>query len=218
MVSKNNKNKSKSNVRRRNKASSAIVVYSQKTNIPSRFPRAFGDELTANFKFSSIITIPANQSYFTGLIVLGKGSPSSGYEFLSHLSSLFSANSQVYTRWLISDLRVEVRATGVGGTANTFIAASYIPSNSSTDSPPNNLAELSNSMHYAESSLGTVGAFRLNCTDYFNDWRQVVDSDDGDAQMGLIQLYSSGVSSTTAVQTGGVVTVSGRLHFCGLKL
>jgi len=184
--------------------------------LPARFPRAPGDDMNVPFNLTYLGIIPAGSGVNGELLVLGRGTTSTGYTFLNTVSNLFSANSQIYSRWMISRLKVTVRATGVGGTANTFIAASYIPSNSTRDSPPGSLSEVSQANHYAESSLGTTGTFELNCAEYHNDWRETSDSDDSDAQVGLIQLYESGSGGSTA-QTAGVVTVSGVLHFCGLR-
>jgi hypothetical protein len=184
--------------------------------VPARYPRASGDTFVMPFKFTELLEVPSGDFTVSRLLVLGNGTNSTGYIFLNSKCPQFSAGIGFTSRWVITDLTVEVRATGVGGNANTFIAASYIPSNSSVDSPPNTLGELSNSAHYAESALGTIGRFTVKPTEYFNDWRQVNDSDDSDAQMGLIQLYGSGSGGSSAI-TAGVYTVSGVLHFCGLR-
>jgi len=186
-----------------------------KSAIPSRYPRAVGDTFSMPFKFTNVLETTSGTPT-TKLLVLGQGTSTGSYIFLNDTCAQFSAGVGFTTRWVLTDLKVEVRATGVGGSANTFIAASYIPSNSSLDNPPTGLGEVSNSAHYAESSLGTIGSFEVKPTEYFNDWRQVSDSDDSDAQCGLIQLYGSGGGSGTA--TAGVYTVSGTLHFCGLRL
>lgn len=212
MVKKNGK-MVKSKARKRN---TQRVV-----RLPNHYPRAIGDEAIIPFHATDLIIIPGSTGGSTNtvaeLLVLGKGTSTTGYTFLNSVSSVFSANAVCYSRWMVTNLKVVVRATGVGGTANTFVAASYIPSNSTVENPPVSLAELSQSNHYAESSLGTVGSFVVNPADYFNDWRQITDTDDSDAQAGVIQLYGSGVGGTGA-QTAGVVSISGNLHFCGLRV
>ncbi len=187
----------------------------QQSVIPSHYPKAPGDTMVMPFKFTSLLEVTGGAAVGK-LLVLGKGTTTGDYIFLDDVCSVFQAGILINTRWMITNLSVEVRATGIGGTANTFIAASYIPSNSSLDNPPTGLVEVSNAHHYAESSLGTVGKFSVQPTDYFNDWRQVSDSDDSDAQAGVIQLYGSGGGSGTV--TAGVYTVSGVLHFCGFRL
>lgn len=187
------------------------------SRIPAHYPRAAGDTVTVPFKFTQLITLPASASTVGKLLVLGRGTSTGDYLFFNDQCAQFLGLMLVYTRWMISDLEVEVRATGVGGTANTFVASSYIPSNTSVDNPPTGIGEVSQAMHYAESSLGTTGKFRVKPTDYFNDWRQLTDGDDSDAQCGLIQLYGSG-SASSGPSTAGVYTVSGVLHFCGLRI
>lgn len=185
--------------------------------IPSHYPKAMGDTFSMPFKFTSLLETTGGASV-TKLLVLGNGTSTGGYIFLTDVCAPFLAGTQFTTRWMITDLNVEVRATGVGGNANTFIAASYIPSNSGLDNVPLGLAEVSNSVHYAQSSLGTVGKFHVRPTEYFNDWRQVTDPNDGsDSQCGLIQLYGSG-GGGSGVATAGVYTVSGVFHFCGLRV
>jgi len=206
MVKKQNKNQNKAKRRKQG------VL-----GMPSRFPRAFGDEFNMPFKFTELLTIPAGSSTAKRLYVLGKGTSTGDYVFFNNVCAAFLANSIYTTRWMITDLKVQVRATGVGGSSNTFIAASYIPSNTTLDNPPVSLAEVSQSMHYAESSLGTVGNFAVNPPEYFNDWRQVTDNDDSDSQCGLIQVYGSGTPGSEGV-TAGAITVSGRLHMNGLRL
>lgn len=187
-----------------------------KSGIPMHYPKAPGDTMVMPFKFTSILTIPTSSSTAGKLLVLGKGTSSGDYIFFNDLCAPFATVIGMTSRWMITNLSVEVRATGVGGAANTFIAASYIPSNSGVDNPPASLAEVSQAVHYAESSLGTVGKFQVRPTDYFNDWRQVEDTDSSDAQAGLIQLYGSGYPGSNP-QSAGVYTVSGVLHFCGFK-
>ncbi len=197
----------------KNKASGIMV---RATPLPSSYPSAVGDTMVVPFKFTDLVSVPSGSAVTTGLLVLGSGTSSTGYTFLSDACAPFGALYKITTRWMLTDLKVQVRATGVGGTANTFIAASYIPSDTTRDNPPADLGELSNAHHYCESSLGTVGGFTVQPTQYFNDWRQCSDPDNSDAQAGLIQVYGSGTPGSSAV-TAGVVTVSGVLHMCGLR-
>lgn len=186
--------------------------------IPLHYPKAPGDTMVMPFKTTGILTVPAGSNTVGKLLVLGRGTNSGDYIFLSSASAQFSAVAPISSRWMITNLRVEVRATGVGGTANTFIAASYIPSNTGVDNPPLSLSEVSQAIHYTESSLGTVGRLQVEPTDYYNDWRQTVDeADASDSQAGLIQLYGSGTPDSSGV-TAGVYTISGVLHFCGLRI
>jgi len=186
--------------------------------IPLHYPKAPGDTMVMPFKTTGILTVPAGSNTVGKLLVLGRGTSSGDYIFLSSASAQFSAVAPISSRWMITNLRVEVRATGVGGTANTFIAASYIPSHTGVDNPPLSLSEVSQAVHYAESSLGTVGRLQVEPTDYYNDWRQTVDeADASDSQAGLIQLYGSGTPDSSGV-TAGVYTISGVFHFCGLRI
>lgn len=186
--------------------------------IPLHYPKAPGDTMVMPFKTTGILTVPAGSNTVGKLFVLGRGTSSGDYVFLNSASAQFSAIAQISSRWMITNLRVEVRATGVGGTANTFIAASYIPSHTGVDNPPLSLSEVSQAIHYAESSLGTVGRLQVEPTDYYNDWRQTVDeADASDSQAGLIQLYGSGTPDSSGV-TAGVYTISGVFHFCGLRI
>jgi len=203
--------------RRRNRRQNSSTV-STVGRIPSYYPRAPGDTMSMPFKFTGLLLVPPSAGTVGKLLVLGKGTNTGDYIFLNTICAQFSALQAISSRWMLTDLKVQVRATGVGGTANSFIAASYIPSNTGIDNPPTDLLEVSQAIHYAESSLGTVGNLSVQPTDYFNDWRQVNDSaDNSDSQVGLIQLYGSGVSTSDPV-TAGVYTVSGNLVFCGLRL
>lgn len=203
------------NVRRNRRKNSPIAM--PIARIPSHYPSAPGDTMMMPFKFSGVLTIPSSSTTVGRLLVLGKGVNSGDYIFLNTACAQFNAMQAISSRWMVTNLKVQVRATGVGGSANTFIAASYIPSNTAIDNPPTDLFEVSQAVHYAESSLGTVGNFSVQPTNYFNDWRQVTDSaDDSDAQAGLIQLYGSGATSSSGV-TAGIFTVSGNLAFCGFR-
>lgn len=185
--------------------------------MPSRFPDAPGDQATINFKSTLLVLVPASAATVIDLLVLGVGATGvPGVEYLSSASALFSANAQCYTKWMLEQFTVEVRATGVGGEANTFVAASYLPSNTSQDGIPSSLSELSQAIHYTESSLGTVGRFTVRPCQYFNDWKMVDNGDPNDKQCGLLQLYGSGKFGSASF-TAGVVTISGIVHFCGLR-
>lgn len=209
MAPKTNKNKQRNT--RRN------VMTRQVSRIPSNYPKAPGDTITTPFKFTSILSVPAGSNTVGKLIVLGKGTTTGDYIFLNTYSAQFLAMSGFSSRWMITDLNVQVRATGIGGNSNTFIAASYIPSDTGVDNPPTSLADVSQAVHYAESSLGTTGNMRIRPTDYYNDWKQVNDTtDDSDRQVGLIQLYGSGTPGSEGV-TAGVYTISGTMVFCGFR-
>lgn len=185
------------------------------SRLPSRYPAAVGDEAVVRIHTASILAAPGAAPFIkTGLIILGRGTSSTGYEFLSSLSTLFNSLSLVYTKFMISEIRVSVRATGVGGNANTFLAISYIPSNSTTDSPPTGLNEVSQSTHYCESSLGTVGEVRVQPCMYYNDWRDCNDLDDGDKQAGVLQYYGSGSDANVTI---GIIDITATVHFCGLR-
>jgi len=185
--------------------------------LPTHYPSAPGDQARMNFTTAAILTIPAGDFIRGELIALGQGTSTTTLTYLSGMSALFNANIQCYSRFMVESLEVEVRATGVGGTANTFIAASYIPSHTSLDAVPSSLNELAQSNHYAESSLGTIGNFRVRPCDYFNDWRSAAGAADSEKQAGLIQIYGSGPGTSSAV-TAGVITVRGVIHFCGLRV
>lgn len=184
--------------------------------LPNYYPNAPGDQITFDFKMTEIIEVPASTATATAILVLGVGTASTGISYLNNRSALFSANSQCYTKFMVSNLTVELRATGVGGTANTFVAASYIPSNTSMDGAPSGLNELSQSINYAESALGTVGRFNVKPCEYFNDWRTMSNADDNDKQCGLIQFYGSAGITSSGV-SAGVMTISGTVHMCGLR-
>jgi len=201
--------------RKKTRQSNGYVVRVPR-GLPSRYPNSIGDDATVNFKFTSIVTIAASSFDTYGNIVLGTGTDTPGISYLSGKSLLFFANQQCYSRFMISDLNVEVRATGVGGNANTFVACSYIPSTTDVDLVPTSLSEVSQAAHYAESSLGTVGRLRVRPCDYFNDWKVCENADASARQVGLIQVYGSG-SVTSTGQSAGVITVSGTIHFCGLR-
>jgi hypothetical protein len=184
--------------------------------LPSHYPNAPGDQVTFNFKVTELVEVPAGSYTASAILVLGVGAPSPGIAYLSSRSTLFNANVQCFTRFMLSDLTVELRATGVGGTANTFVAASYLPSSTSLDTTPVDLHEISQAIHYTESSLGTIGRFKVNPCEYYNDWRIVGNADDNDKQAGMIQFYGSGGVSSSAF-TAGVMTISGTVHMCGLR-
>jgi len=222
---KNKSNNSQSNTpargkarnRRRNRRQNSPMA-STVGRIPSHYPRAPGDTMSMPFKFTGLLLIPAGSGVVGKLLVLGKGTNTGDYIFLNTICAQFNAMQAISSRWMLTDLKMQVRATGIGGSSNTFIAGSYIPSNSGIDNPPTDLLEVSQAIHYAESSLGTVGNLSVQPTNYFNDWRQVTDSvDASDSQAGLIQLYGSGTPDSAGV-TAGVYTISGNLVFCGLRL
>lgn len=214
-IASNQKPQNKKAKKGRKPVQNGYVLTLQK-GLPNRFPSAPGDQSTINFKFTSLVTIPPATFTARNMIVLGVGTGGSGVDYLSELSLLFNANSQCYTRWMMENLTVEVRATGIGGQANTFIASSYIPSNTGQDTVPASLSEVSQAIHYAESSLGTVGRYTVKPCEYFNDWKAVDNTDAVDKQCGLVQLYGSGGAGPVEI-TAGVVTVSGTIHFCGLR-
>lgn len=184
--------------------------------LPSRFPSAPGDQTSINFKSTILVTVPSGSGTVGDLLVMGVGTGVPNVAYLSEVSQLFAANIQCYSRWMIEKLTVQLRATGVGGSANTFVAASYIPSNTSQDAVPTSLSEVSQAINYAESALGTVGQFTTKPCDYYNDWRMSDNGDPNDKQAGLIQIYGSGPGGSSSV-TAGVLTVSGVIHFCGLR-
>lgn len=202
--------------RRRNRRQNPSAVTTV-ARIPSHYPNAPGDTMTMPFKFTGLLLIPPTFGTVGKLLVLGKGVSTGDYIFLNTICAQFNAMQAISSRWMLTNLKVQVRATGIGGSSNTFIAASYIPSNSGIDNPPTDLTEVSQAVHYAESSLGTTGNLAVQPTNYFNDWRQVNDVPDAsDSQAGLIQLYGSGSPGSDGV-TAGVYTISGTLVFCGFR-
>lgn len=203
--------------RRRTRKPRSGYVTTVSRGLPTHYPNAPGDQATFNFKTTVIIPIAASTSSTTGLIALGSGSAAGSISFLTQYSTLFAANVQCYTRFMVESLTVELRATGVGGSANTFVAASYLPSSTSLDAVPTDLNEVAQSNNYTESALGTTGRFTVRPCDYYNDWRMVNNADDNDKQCGLIQFYGSG-STTSSGVSAGVMTISGRIHFCGLRV
>lgn len=221
---RNNKNKQMTNaslplanpVTSKRRKRNRVLAVRVPRGLPSYYPNAPGDQITFDFKVTEVIEVAASSSNATALLVLGVGSTTTGISYLSTRSALFGANVQCYTRFMVSNLTVEMRATGVGGTANTFIAASYIPSTTSLDGVPAGLHEVSQSMHYAESALGTVGRFSVKPAEYYNDWRIVGNADDNDKQCGLIQIYGAAGITSSAV-TAGVMTITGTVHMCGLR-
>lgn len=221
-MNKPKSNKSKRRVQTMPKAqstssrTSAVNANFKRSSLPNSYPRSRGDEVSLRFSTSYIAEIPSGGGTVKQLIVLGTGAGGINYVWLSELCPVYNAMLSVYSRWMISDLEVEVRATGVGGAANTYLAASYIPSNTSVDNVPNTLGEVSSSNHFTQSSLGTVGHIRTNCASFFNDWRQIADADNSDQQCGLIQVYGSGAGGST-ITTAGIIHISGTLHFCGLR-
>lgn len=212
-ATKNTSNKMLTKRTRRARRLRDELVY---RGLPTSYPNAPGDQARINFKTTSLIGIAPATSITTGLIVLGQGTSVTGITYLNSVSALFAANIGCYSKYMVESLTVELRATGVGGSANTFVAASYIPSNTSHDAVPTNLSEVSQSNNYAESALGTVGKFTVRPCEYYNDWRNTNNADDADQQAGLIQIYGSG-SSSSAGETAGVITISGVVHFCGLR-
>nr|WRQ65729.1 hypothetical protein [Tolivirales sp.] len=196
----------------KNKKMSRIV------GLPRTYPRVAGDTMVVPFKLTVVVNILSGVSTNAGLIVLGSGASTTGYTFLNTICAPFAGLYNITTRWMITGLKVQARATGVGGTANTFVAVSYIPSNTGIDNPPSGLSEVSQAHHYCESSLGTIGNLQLNPANYFNDWRQCTDNADAsDSQCGLLQYYGSGSSSIDG-QTAGVITISGVLHMAGQRI
>jgi len=216
-----NKSKRQASKKRSTRMRNAVKVNQRQgpavpRGLPQNYPRAMGDEMRCNFSSTIIASVPSGDFEVKKLLVLGNGTDATGYSFLNSISALFDANAGVYSRWMLEELTVEVRTTGIGPTSNSFIAASYVPTNSSAENPPEDILEVSQSNHYCEATLGTTGRFKVRPCEFFNDWKNCRDTDDSDAQAGVIQVYGFSGTAESAV-LAGVITLSGVLHFCGLR-
>jgi len=189
-----------------------------RTMVPSRYPRPVDDvvSITTHTLLNISSSIIGSGPYAAaGLVVLGKGTDAVGYTFLNSLSSLFNAMSTCYTRFMVTDLKVVGRSPAVTfSTGGQFFAASYIPSDSTTENPPNDEDEVAQARHMCVVTPGVSGSFRVNPSDYYNDWKNISDIDDSDKQAGLIQYYgkSSGAGSGLCI-----LDLEITIAFCGLR-
>jgi hypothetical protein len=205
------KDKQRRNIKKQRKTP-AMSVVATPAGLPARYPTVAGDSVVVHGKFSHSATAPATAPFIDkGLIVLGRGSDSTGYHWLNGLSTLFNGLSAIYDKFMVMDLKVTAR--GVGGTANSLGAISYIASNTSTDNPPTTLAEATQAAHAAQFVFGTPGKFQVKPMSYFGDWRNCNDSDNSDGQAGLIQYYALGTAASNVI---AIFEIEYTIAFAGL--
>lgn len=185
--------------------------------IPQRYPSPAGDVVPVTFKASS--TLAADGAGFTtGIIVYGKGSSGANYIFLDDLIPGFGALCNIYSRFLIRNVRVEVRtvtATLSGG----FAAVNYEPTDSNRANPPASLLDVSAAVNYAMATAGAPGVVEVAPTEYFNDWKQCVNdtatNDPYSTQMGVSQIYGGGFTALSAAAVMYEVVIEA--YFCGYR-
>jgi len=213
------KNKNSSQKRSKNKNKGRLKKNSiggkNPLGVPARYPLVPGDSITTHIRMSFIANSPAlpAASNDTGLIILGRGTNSTGYYFLSNGSAAFGSLSNAYQRFMVTNLRVRARA--VGGTTNSVGAISYIPGNSTVQNPPLTISEVSQATHVAQYTWGAPGTFVVQPMLYYGDWKNCIDNDDSDSQAGLIQYYANG---STASSILAIFDIELDVAFAGLAL
>lgn len=180
-----------------------------------RYPMVDGDTVVTTVRLSKTSTsaVSPAAAEFGGLIVLGRGTDAAGYTFLNNLSIAFEGLSKAYTRFMV--LSIKVNARSIGGSTNAIGAISYIASNSTVQNPPTNLQEATQAVHATQHAFGAPGYLHVKPMDYFGDWRFCVDSDDSDAQAGLLQHFN--ICSTNGALMA-LYDIELVVAFCGLAL
>lgn len=188
----------------------------QGVSLPSRFPRPADDVVTANVRFSYALVAAGTSPFVTTkLISFGNAADSGDYLFLGNLSSVFGAYSEIYSRFMITEIRANLKTTGIGS-GNALAAVNYTPGNSGVSLPPSSLSEVAQAVHFCDATMGAPGSFRLNASEYYNDWRQTIDTNDAsDSQCGVMKVYGVGSSGGASI---GILDVELRVHFCGLRV
>lgn len=187
----------------------------KKLVLPGRFPRPADDVVSANIRFSYALVANGTSPFITTkLIAFGNGTNSGDYLFLGNLSSVFGAFSEIYSRYIITDLKARLKTTGIG-TGNALAACNYTPGNSTLAVPPSSLSDTAQAVHFCDATMGSEGTFSLDASEYYNDWRQTVDTDDSDAQCGIMKVYGVGSTGGSSI---GILDVEMRVHFCGLRI
>lgn len=207
MSKQNKSNKSKQKPKHRIRA---VAI------VPTRYPRPIDDVVSITTHTLSTLTAPATLPYTkSGLIVLGKGTDATGYSFLSSMSSLFAAMGTCYSRFMVTDLKVTARTPATTySSGGQYFVASYVPSDANAENPPTNEDEVAQARHMCVSTPGVSGSFRVNPSDYYNDWKNVNDTDDGDKQAGVVQYFGSTSSGSAMIS---VLEIEVTVAFCGLR-
>jgi len=199
----------KKNSKRRNQRLSMGV------SLPNRFPKPADDVVSARIRFSYALVAAGGTPFITTkLIALGSGVSSGDYIFLNDLSTVFDAYGSIYSRFVVTDLQATLKTTGIG-TGNSLAAVNYTPGNTGFANPPTALSDVAQAVHFCDATMGSPGTFRLDASEYFNDWRQTVDSDNSDAQAGVMKVYGVGSSGGSSI---GILDVEMMIHFCGLRI
>jgi len=207
MVKQRQMTKNKNNKRRNQRLTTG-------TRLPSRFPKPADDVVSARIRFSYALVAAGSTPFITTkLLALGNGSSTGDYVFLNDLSSVFDAYSAIYSRFIVTDLKATLKTTGIG-TGNALAAVNYTPGNTGFANPPTSLSDVAQAVHFCDATMGSPGAFKVDAAEYFNDWRQTTDSDNSDAQAGVMKVYGVGSSGGSSI---GILDVEMMIHFCGLR-
>lgn len=183
--------------------------------LPSRFPRPADDVVSARIRFSYALVAATGAPFTTTkIIALGNGTNTGDYVFLNSLSSVFAAYSAIYSRFVVTQLRAALKTTGIG-TGNALAAVNYTPGNTGFSNPPTVLSDVAQAVHFCDATMGSPGAFMVDASEYFNDWRQTIDADNSDAQAGVLKVYGVGSSGASSI---GILDVEMLVHFCGLRI
>lgn len=184
--------------------------------VPQRYPLPVDD--VVSITTHSMVTVMAGASLphtKSGLIVLGKGDDAAGYLFLNNMSALFAAMSTCYTRFMVTDLKVTARTPATTySSGGQYFVASYVPSDSNSENPPANEDEVAQARHMCVTTPGVMGSFRCKPSDYYNDWKNINDTDDSDKQAGLVQYFGTSSAASTMIS---VVELEVTVAFCGLR-
>ncbi len=182
--------------------------------LPSRFPRPADDVVSARIRFSYALVSAGTAPFTTGkLVVLGVGENTGNYIFLNSLSSVFSAYTDIYSRFVITSLRANLKTTGIGA-GNALACVNYTPGNSGVSLAPTALSQVAQAVHFTDATMGSPGTFKLDVSEYYNDWRQTVDGDASDGQCGVMKVYGVGSYADSSI---AVLDVEMMIHFCGLR-
>lgn len=198
-------------------AAGGVLSTTQRLGIPARYPTAAGDVVPLTMK-ASYIAAADELGFTSAVLIFGKGVTTGDYLFLDDLIPGFGAMCNVYSRFLIRRVRMEVRtvsATLSGG----YAAMNYEPTDSNRANPPTSLIDVSNSVHYAMATAGAPGVVVVSPTDYFNDWKQCVNdtatNDPYSTQMGVSQVIGGGFTPNAAAAV--MVSVEVEAYFCGYR-
>lgn len=169
-----------------------------KIRVPNTYPKAIGDVVPVRLR-ASILPNTGVGGFVALLVVLGTGVTSATYIFADDLWAGFGAMASVYSRFIITKVRANLKTT-TSAISSSYVGMNFEASNSTTSGPPVSIGDVTNSVHFADATAGSPGELVVAPTDYYNDWRTTNAGSEVNSnmlgQMGVLQIYATGPASS----------------------